>query len=142
MQQQRGNGVGNRRTDAAQHAVSNDRGPGDLQHATEGRCVSGLDFDEQDIRVRRKIVRVARLAELVLYSSARPESGRLAMMRTGKSAASLRKPEACSSVFTECTRNSVDRRTREISELTTIDAMNIAAILMPAGRSAMFTMVV
>jgi len=66
IQEQRGNGVWNRRADASQHAVPIDRGTRDPKHITEVRGVSGLDLDEQDVGVCWKIVRVARLAELVL----------------------------------------------------------------------------
>ena len=94
------------------------------------------------LRARGQIVRVLRLTELVLRTPRAARVGPIGDDAHGAPAASVRNRSAHSSGFTPCTRNSVERRTRETNELTTIATMNIAAILMPAGRSAMFTIVV
>ena len=52
------------------------------------------------------------------------------------------KRRAVSSTITCVTRNSVERQTREISEVTMIAAMKSEAILRPSGRSITFVPVV
>ncbi len=52
------------------------------------------------------------------------------------------KRSAVSSGSTDCTRSSVERITREISDVTMIVTMNHEAILTPSGRSMTLTMVV
>ena len=47
-----------------------------------------------------------------------------------------------SSGSTDCTRSSVERITREISEVAMIVTMNHEAILMPSGRSTTLVIVV
>jgi hypothetical protein len=88
------------------------------------------------------MVRFLRLAQLVGVLVGNPESGLLAMMRTGCRAASRRNCSASGSALTPCTRSSVDRSTREINEVMMIVTMKNDAIFRPSGRSAMFTNVV
>ena len=76
------------------------------------------------------------------YSSGSPVSGRFAMIRIGTFAASRRNCAAIASAVTPCMRSSVERSTREISEVTMIVTMNHAAICTPSGRSMMFVIVV
>ena len=64
------------------------------------------------------------------------------MIRIGPAPASCMKRRAVSSGSTDCTRSSVDRSTREMSDVTMIVTMNQEAILTPSGRSTMLTMVV
>ena len=73
---------------------------------------------------------------LFSYASRRPSPGRIARMRTG--AAARRRGGTRPPVESGCTpwiRSSVERRTREIIDVTMIVAMNHEAILMPSGRS-------
>ncbi len=88
------------------------------------------------------MVRFLRLAQLVAYSSGSPESGLLAMMRTGCLRRFAQELSASGSALTPCTRSSVDRSTRETSEVMMIVTMKNDAIFRPSGRSAMFTNVV
>ena len=69
-------------------------------------------------------------------------SGRLAMIRTGVEAASRMKRSAMSSGSTAWTRSSVERITRETSDVPMIVTMNHDAILTPSGRSMTLTIVV
>jgi hypothetical protein len=56
--------------------------------------------------------------------------------------ASSMKRRATSSSWTPETRSSVCRHSREVTEVTTIAAMNNTAIVRPSGRSTMVTAVV
>ena len=64
------------------------------------------------------------------------------MMRMGTFAASRRNCWARGSAVTPWTRSSVDRSTREMSEVTMIVTMNHVAIWTPSGRSMTLVMVV
>ena len=60
-----------------------DVGAGHLGSVRELGGVARSDLDEQDAFVDRQVMRVARLAQLVLVPRGRPVSGRLAMIRSG-----------------------------------------------------------
>ena len=64
------------------------------------------------------------------------------MIRTGPSPASWMNRSAVASGSTDCTRSSVERSTREMSDVTMIVTMNHEAIFTPSGRSTMLTIVV
>ena len=64
------------------------------------------------------------------------------MMRIGACATSLRNCCAVVSAMTPCTRSSVERSTREMSDVKTIVTMKNEAIFSPSGRSVMLTNVV
>jgi hypothetical protein len=74
------------------------------------------------------VVRLARFAQLVLVL--------LGLARVGPVG------RARPSVSTLCTRSSVERSTRDTSDVTMIVAMNQAAILTPSGRSITLATVV
>ena len=63
------------------------------------------------------------------------------LMAPNRAAVSMKRAAAASG-STPCTRSSVDRSTRDTSEVQMIVAMKIEAIFRPSGRSAMFTTVV
>ena len=64
------------------------------------------------------------------------------MWISSPSAASAIRRRAVSSTSTSVARSSVERQTRETSEVTTIAPMKSEAILTPSGRSKTLTMVV
>ncbi len=141
-QQQRGDRVGNRGTPAAQHMVPADVDALDLEDVAEVGRVGRPDFDEQHARVGRQMMRLLRLAQLVRVLAGRPVSGLFAIMRIGACVTSWRNLCAIASAVTPCTRSSVERRTREIIEVTTIVTMNHVAICTPSGRSMTLVTVV
>ena len=80
---------------------------------------------------------------LAAYSATSPTPGRLAITRTWPVVAAWSmNSSAASSASTPWIRSSVERSTRDTSDSTMIEAMKIAAMRMPSGRSWMFCAVV
>ena len=89
------------------------------------------------------MMRLPRLAQLVLVFFPSPEPGRLAMILISlPRAASSMNFWASGSGSMPSTRSSVDRSARDTSDMTTMLRMKTEAILMPSGRSKMFVMLV
>jgi hypothetical protein len=90
------------------------------------------------------VVRVAGLAQLVFVLRRQPGARAVGDDADGAAAAPtpLMNARAMSSSSKPCTRSSVDLSVRETSEVKTIVAMKIDAILMPSGRSTMLVNVV
>ena len=83
LEQQRGDGVGNRGALAAKHAEAVHLRPVHDQHLAELRRIAGLHLEKQHRIVDRDVMRIARLAQLVLVLlRSAPVRGRLAMIRT------------------------------------------------------------
>ena len=141
-EQQRGDGVRNRRARASQHAMPADVRALDDEHFAEERGVRRLDLDKQHTRVREEVMKLLASRSLRAYSSATPVSGRLAMMRIGHVRRLAEKRSAIASRCTPWTRSSVERSTREMSEVTMIVTMNHVAICTPSGRSKTLMIVV
>jgi hypothetical protein len=143
VQQRRRDRVRNRRADAPEHMVSPDIDACYIECQRELGDVAWAHFDEQHALLRQEMMRILGLAQLpLIYSSGSPLSGLLAMIRTGDPAASLMKRSAISSVWTPRMRSSVERATREMSDVAMIVTINHDAIFTPSGRSMMFVTVV
>ena len=83
-----------------------------------------------------------RLAQLVLVLLAVAEVGPVRDDPDRRDRRFVDERCATSSASTPWTRSSVERSTRDISDVMTMTTMKIDAILRPSGRSMMFTTVV
>ena len=108
--------------------------PSTVEHLAEERRVRRLHFDEQHARVRRQVMRLLRVAQLARVLVGQP---RVRPVRDDADRHVRRLAEelsaAIGSAVTPCTRSSVDRSTREMSEVTMIVTMNQVAILHAVG---------
>jgi hypothetical protein len=66
VEQQRGDGVGDRRAGRLEDAVTADLGAGDVEVVPEVRHVARADLEKENALARRQVVRLRRFAHLVL----------------------------------------------------------------------------